>query len=332
MAIQPQEPACIGAYPVDVRGARKSTAAFYTPMQLITASGALLDTALQPQIVGACASKDPEQALLALTIGDPSCGSGAFLFAAAERIAQHLARIRHGDREPSAEQWRAIRRAVVARCLYGVDINPAAVELCKLTLSLQAIDPTRPFPFLDAHILCGNSILGATPALLRKGIPDEAFEPIEGDDPKICAAWKRQNRAERAERQGVFASDSPSWAQVDCLLAHFMDRIEAMPDDTGEAWVEKQRCYTELLHSDIYQYSVLRANAWCAAFVWKKTGEFPCAITEAVFRAIERDPGGVAPWMREEIDRLARQYQFFHWHLAFPHVLRAPGTKERTGA
>lgn len=333
VTVEHLEHACCGVFPVDAKGERKTTASYYTPMDLITAPMCLLDTALDPLIDEACAQDDPEHALLSLTIGEPCCGSGAFPLAASERMARRLAQIRHSDREPTLCEWRQIRRDIVAQCLYGVDLNPAAVELCKVTLSLQAIDPTKPFPFLDAHIQCGNGILGTTPALLRNGIPDSALEPIMGDDIKLCATYKKQNKAERTQQQGLFADEAPSWAPVDRFLMHFMDQIDAMPDDTVEARQEKQQCYMEFLQSDIYQYSLLRANAWCAAFVWKKTGEFPCAITEAVFRSIERDPAGVAPWMRDEIQRLAQQYQFFHWHLAFPQVLRAPGMqKERMRA
>ena len=56
-----------------------------------------------------------------------------------------------------------------------------AVELCKVSLWMEAIDPGRPLSFLDHHIQCGNSLLGTTPALLTSGVPNEAYKPIEGD-------------------------------------------------------------------------------------------------------------------------------------------------------
>jgi len=66
-----------------------------------------------------------------------------------------------------------------------------AAELCRVSLWLEAIEPGKPLSFLDHHIRVGNSLLGATPALLAKGIPDEAFTPIEGDDKEICSRFKR---------------------------------------------------------------------------------------------------------------------------------------------
>ena len=55
-----------------------------------------------------------------------------------------------------------------------------AVELCKVSLWLEALEPGRPLSFLDDRILCGNSLLGTTPALIEAGIPDEAFKPLLG--------------------------------------------------------------------------------------------------------------------------------------------------------
>lgn len=71
-----------------------------------------------------------------------------------------------------------------------------AVELCKVSLWMEALEPGKPLSFLDHHVQCGNSLLGATPVLLKKGIPDKAFEPIEGDDKKLCKEYKKQNRDE----------------------------------------------------------------------------------------------------------------------------------------
>ena len=75
---------------------------------------------------------------------DPACGSGHFLVAAAHRIAKRLARVRTGDEEPSPEATRHALRDVVGRCLYGVDVNPMAVELCKVSLWMEALEPGRP--------------------------------------------------------------------------------------------------------------------------------------------------------------------------------------------
>src|SRR5216684_3226534 len=173
---------------------RKTTGSYYTPTSLITC---LLDSALDPVLDEACARPDPETAILNLKICDPACGSGHFLIAAAHRVAKRLAAIRTGVEEPAPEARRKALRDVIGRCIYGVDINPMAVELCKVNLWMEAIEPGKPLSFLDAHIQPGNSLLGATPALLADGIPDSAFEAIEGDDKKICSEYRKKNKQQR---------------------------------------------------------------------------------------------------------------------------------------
>ena len=57
-----------------------------------------------------------------------------------------------------------------------------AVELCKVSLWMEAVEPGKPLSFLDSHVQCGNALLGTTPALMSRGIPNDAFKPLEGDD------------------------------------------------------------------------------------------------------------------------------------------------------
>jgi hypothetical protein len=146
---------------------RKTTGSYYTPTPLIES---LLDTALDPIIEERAASGIPDD-LLRITVCDPACGSGHFLVAAARRLARRYAAMHAGDDEPAPV---AIRRAlgnVVRQCVYGVDVNPLAAELAKVSLWLESLDPGKPLAFLDARIKVGNSLLGVTPELLEAGIP-----------------------------------------------------------------------------------------------------------------------------------------------------------------
>src|SRR5205085_11031842 len=117
---------------------RKTSGSYYTPTSLIDR---LLDSALEPVLLEACAKPNPEKAILNLKVCDPACGSGHFLIAAAHRIAKRLAAVRAADEEPSPEATRAALRDVVSRCIYGVDSNAMAVELCKVSLWMEALDP-----------------------------------------------------------------------------------------------------------------------------------------------------------------------------------------------
>jgi len=304
---------------------RKTSGSYYTPTSLIDC---LLDSALEPVLAEACAKPNPEQAILALKICDPACGSGHFLIAAAHRIAKRLAAVRTGNEEPGPEDRRAALRDVVGHCIYGVDINPMAVELCKVNLWMEAIEPGKPLSFLDAHIQPGNSLLGATPALLADGIPDSVFESIEGDDKKFCSEFKRMNRREREGQLTLFDPESKPWEHLGNLATTMM-QLDEMGDDTVEEVRRKQVLYEQLVKSSDYHNGRLLADAWCAAFVWKKKNEFAYPITEEIFRNIERNPYSISSWMYDEILRLREQYHFFHWHLAFPDVFRVPTREEK---
>lgn len=303
---------------------RKTTGSYYTPTSLIDC---LLDSALEPVLAEACKKADPEQAILNLKVCDPACGSGHFLVAAAYRIAKRLASIRSDEIEPPAEVWRGALRDVIGHCIYGVDINPMTVELCKVSLWMEAIDPGKPLSFLDSHILEGNSLLGATPALLAKGIPDSAFEPIEGDDKKICSEYKKLNKKFREGNRTLFDPEGKPWDHRGNLATSMM-QIDEISDDTVKGYHRKQEFYRQVVESTDYRSGRLLADAWCAAFVWKKTDEFSYPITDEIFWKIEKDPYDIPSWMEKEIERLRKQYKFFHWQLEFPRVFRTPVSGE----
>src|SRR6202011_1117720 len=140
------------------------------------------------------------------------CGSGHFLLAAARRLAGHVARLR-ANGTPSAAEYRHALRQVAGHCIYGVDLNPMAVELCKVSLWMEAVEPGRPLSLLDSHIEHGNALLGATPELMDKGVPDDAWEPIEGDDKKTASALKKRNKAAAAGQRGLDSLWSQAGAQ-----------------------------------------------------------------------------------------------------------------------
>ena len=304
---------------------RKTSGSYYTPDCLVQC---LLDSALDPVVEEAIRGKagvEAEKAILGLKVCDTAVGSGHFLVGAAHRLARHLARVRAhaaGESEPSPTLYQHALRDVIGRCLYGVDINPMAVELCKVTLWLEALEPGKPLSFLDHHIQCGNSLLGATPALIEQGIPDEAFTPIEGDDKEFCKKYKKQNKDERQSRQ-MYLEQAMPWERLGNLATALLD-LESIGDDTIEGIKRKQARYAEIVRSSGYLFGQLLADAWCAAFVWKKSRDenLPFPITEGVSRRIEQNPHWTPEWMQAEIKRLAQQYQFFHWHLAFPDVFR----------
>ena len=145
---------------------------------------------------------------MALAIVDPACGSGHFLLAAARRLAARVARLR-AEGTPTPEDYRHALRQVVGRCIYGVDLNPLAVELCKVALWMEAVDPGLPLTFLDSHIRHGNALLGTTRALMSEGIPDEAWVALGRGrgQARHCAQEEEQGRARRPAAPGPRGAD-----------------------------------------------------------------------------------------------------------------------------
>lgn len=305
---------------------RKATGSYYTPESLVLC---LLDSALDPVLEEACRKPNPEEAILHLKVCDPACGSGHFPIAAAHRMAKRLASIRTGDEEPAPSAMQRALRDVISHCIYGVDQNPMAVELCKVALWMESLEPGKPLSFLDHHIQCGNSLLGTTPALLKKGIPDEVFTPIGGDDKDLCRDYKKQNKEERSGIQGLPFEQPEPWMQLGNLATTMM-ALDTIADDSVSGVRDKQQRYEELVRSSGYLYGRMLADAWCAAFVWKKSqnAALPYPITEGIFRKIERNPHSTPAWMKAEIQRLTQEYKLFHWHLAFPDVFRVPASNE----
>ncbi|MGH3516181.1 MAG: Eco57I restriction-modification methylase domain-containing protein, partial [Haloechinothrix sp.] len=247
------------------------------------------------------------------------------LLAAARRLASHVARLQ-ANGTPSAAEYRRALRQIVGRCIYGVDLNPMAVELAKVSLWLEALEPGKPLGFLDAHVKCGNALIGAAPALLRGGIPDEAFKPIEGDHKKFAKALERQNKLERHGQRGLFDLDTETKV-ANTVFATGLRRITSASADTLAEVRRQKSAYRDFAESAEYVRALHVADAWCAAFLWRKTPDAPLAITEDVFRDLHDPEADAAPQRtHDQIAHLRGQYRFFHWHLEFPDVFTVPET------
>jgi len=219
-----------------------------------------------------------EEAILAIKVCDKAVGSGHFLVGTGHRLARHLARVRaqvQGESEPSPLLYQTALRDVIGHCLYGVDINPMAVELCKVTLWLEAMEPGKPLSFLDHHIRCGNSLFGATPELISAGLPDEAFDPIEGDDKAACSSLKKLNRAQREGLRHLFiAEDTAIRERIHKAAAAIDEMSDSRPEDIRR----KEAAFRDAQSNYDFGKAWDLANLWCAAFVIKK--HFPGGASE----------------------------------------------------
>lgn len=304
----------------EARGnARKTSGSYYTPDSLVQV---LLDSALDPVLDRAEQEEDPVRALLDLTVIDPACGSGHFLLAAARRIATRLA-LAETDGVASAADYRHALRKVVRSCIYGVDRNPMAVELAKVALWIESVEPGKPLGFLDANIRCGDALLGVFDLkALEDGIPDEAYKALTGDDKATASGLKKLNRSER---------DRPllkTAIRLDALAAQYHEFAEIAEDDI--AGLEKrQTAFAKIMRSPDRWSLKCACDAWVAAFLLPKP-ELPSPqakpmvpTTRQAWEALDRRPAQ-GP-LAAEIDRAAAEARAFHWSLEFPNVMSAGG-------
>ena len=296
---------------------RKLTGSYYTPAALVNE---LIKSTLEPVLAQAVADhpENPREAILALRVIDPACGSGHFLLAAARRMAAEIARYESSSGEASGEAaHQQALRAVVQHCIYGVDRNPLAVELCKTALWIETVEPGRPLTFLDAHILHGDSLVGVLdPESMANGILAEAYKPLTGDDKAICTELKKRSRQAGDTVQGdLFDKDSLLEVAVATL------DLDAMPEETIEDVERKRTAYEAIDRTQ----EELRANLFVGAYFAKKTQGSTDAVplTEDFNRL---DAGLVMrPGVCDAVGKLARQHCFFHWHLAFAEIMQDGG-------
>ncbi len=316
-----------GQFMLDPHGSeRKTTGSYYTNPDLIAE---LIKSALDPVIADRLsrAGPDPaarEKALLSIRVCDPACGSGAFLIAASNRLGRELAKIRAGTELPSAQEVQAARRDVLSHCIYGVDLNPMAVELARVSLWINALVGDKPLSFLDHHIKCGNSLVGATPELIAGGIPDGAYTAVEGDSKEVANRIKKANREQRQTR--TFEEFSPRSTVLETCAERFAALAEASEDDPDSVEAKKTE-YERLIASSEYAKERLAADSWCAAFFWPLDAEHArTAPTTATVRMVQASGGGMlVEDTLGEVRGIANEHRFFHWHLEFPEVFADGG-------
>ena len=320
--------------------ARKTSGSYYTHDSLVQVQ---MDSALEPVIASTLEShpvgQDAVDALLALSVIDPACGSGHFLLAAARRIAGHLARVRAQMRDsqlgnsgqPTPEDYRHALRDVVTHCVYGVDMNPMALELARMALWLEGYTPDAPLGFIDHHFQLGNALLGVMdPKIILDGIPDDAFKALTGDNNALCLDLKRRNRIERAglQRMRAAASFSQSLASMDLTnTASPLQQLDNLPDSSLDDIASKRNAYLKLQKDADNGGLTLALNLYCAAYLLPKQGsnvsQSVVPTTQDVMNALLGQ--SLIEGKKDAALKLAKRTPLLHWHLAFAQVFAKGG-------
>lgn len=324
------------------KGERKATGTYYTPDYIVKY---IVDQTLGPLVAEiekraevkaarAAGRQDNSFAeeMLKLNVCDPAMGSGHFLVEATTYLADHIvyhpttkfqAEFTKGESQEQAEiaYW---RRRVVEACIYGVDLNPLAVELAKLSLWLTTIAGDQPLNFLDHHLRCGNSLIGARLDQLshlpsRKGRARSPSEPSQ-----------------------IEFTFGPDFKRVVGETIRQIQGIEAKASRDVSTVKDKEKLWLETILPVLAPYKAV-ADLWMSTYFGQPLdNETYVAKAGKIVEAGRRDPGvsplagefdpvGVgsgAPQRgaRPEPGATPLEYsakpdrRFFHWELEFPEV------------
>lgn len=271
------------------------------------------------------------KALLKLKVCDVACGSGHILLSAARRIALAVARVLTDEEQPNPLSIRKAMKDVVRNCIYGVDKNPLAVELCKIALWLEAYNPGEPLNFLDHHIKCGDAIVGlAHRSELEKGIADEAFKTLAVDDKDIAKTWRDKNVKERKERiakslqlKAEFEKSTENSVQE--AMAEYKT-FNQLPETTPDEIERKSKAYKKFIDGKGFTFLKAMADTQVAQFFIPKTeANKDYLMTDADFRLIL---SGYKGWQDRKVAKataVALEQRFFHWFIEFPEVFSDGG-------
>jgi type I restriction-modification system DNA methylase subunit len=340
-------------YLVTDRGERKATGSYYTPDYIVKY---IVEQTLQPLLDETFArwadrknvtEEDLVNDILSLDVLDPAMGSGHFLVEATEYIARYLVGLgleatAGMETEAEPDYW---KRRVVQSCIYGVDLNPLAVELAKLSLWLATVSKDKPLSFLDHHLRCGNSLIGAR-------VADLGAAPV---------VKKRRRKAEEEEAAGQLSMfDDDTFRQSMMTAVDSMWLIEGTDSSTVKGVKEQERIYRELREELTRRYRLL-ADLWTARYFGvviepenqvvqtienfrvQQQGLKGVAETKEVYSEQKREKpvdlltvyrflaGAIQNgWtdrlpqhlvqMIEDAQKIAKEKHFFHWELEFPEV------------
>ncbi len=313
----------------------------------------------------------PEE-ILSLKVCDPACGSGSFPLAALRYLTEALyeslqvhGRIKeYGgesvleliyDREgrellvdeklpcrPDDDTFEdrlkaVLRRHVVERCIYGVDLDPLAVELCRLSLWIETLDPRLPMTFLEHKIKCGNSLVGAWFDQFMH-YPVMAWKREAGDETHTNGV--NHGKGERAQAMKDFLKDTVA-PDLELTLAAMgrdlflatklqqaaksarelhqaaFDALAAIHNLPVHETAKRAEMYRQLVARDDYRQLKRALDAWCAIWFWP-ADQLAAAPLPANLNDLPAASAAI-------VDQVADRKRFFHWELEFPDVFADVG-------
>ncbi|RKU17102.1 hypothetical protein C6500_16100 [Candidatus Poribacteria bacterium] len=282
---------------------RKATGSYYTPDYIVRY---IVENTLAPL----CEGKSVDE-ILSLKILDPATGSGHFLVGVVDYLAEEL--ITHpdaphltetGGEETELAYW---RRRVVESCVYGVDLNPMAVELAKLSLWLHTVAKGEPLSFLDHHIRCGNSLIGAKIENLSN-LPE-----------------LRRSRRNTSETQTEILMEFPFTDKVARAIGHYLliEEMESRTADQIHAMEHQLDIAQQMLrfHKGV-------ANLWTSVYFGNDVSRATYHQALNALRSQDTDAlENLLSYRRAQ--GIGTEKKFFHWEIEFPEVFRDKHGREK---
>jgi len=279
------------------KGERKATGSYYTPDYIVkyivgNTVGPLLEETKN-------SDGNMIDSILSLKVLDPAMGSGHFLVEATDFLARALVEALGGDpREMEEDEVRWARREVVERCIYGVDLNPLAVDLAKLSLWLSTVSLDKPLNFLDHHLCCGNSLIGAR-------VEDIGLLPDIGKKSKLTAITTLAGH----QFKSAIASAVSTF-----------HRIAEEPSDSVEDIHRKEGAY------ETARYALSRiksiADVWTSVYFGNEVKDkdaYERLLSLADQDSTEWPEPSELSWLHRA-KAIAEEHYFFHWELEFPEL------------
>ncbi|MFE3375801.1 Eco57I restriction-modification methylase domain-containing protein [Streptomyces anulatus] len=300
-------------YLFEASGQRKGSGSYYTARPL---AHFVVGETLRPLVQDAT----PEE-ILNLRICDPAMGSGAFLVPAVHQLTEAygeaLARTGEAlDHKLDDAERAEYRRLIVERCIYGVDLNPMAVELAKVSLWLTTAAAGKPLSFLDAHLRCGNAVVGAA-------IDSWAGVPTPAQGGRV-----QGSAAAIDDLQGsLFAIEEPDLAS----LVRVRQALAYSPSEDRLQVRAKEKRFSRLLDSPDFTRLRAMGDWWVAPFFYTESLKNNSGQWLAGHDALKRGEP-----LRAHLVDIPRQVRNriapFHWEVEFPEVFFDTSGERRSDA
>ena len=297
---------------VDSQGERHRTGSYYTPEFVVQY---IVEQTLKPILDRAVAPATSDAAtiaaVLAINVLDPAMGSGHFLVGATEYIARYLIdrNVSPGPDALGEADLLYWKRRVAQSCVYGVDLNPLAVDLAKLSLWLATAANDKPLSFLDHHMRCGNAVVGVRMSDLDLANATPKRKGPSKKTQAAVAAGQLSMLDDSAFTQGMSTAVDAMWL-IERNAANTIDDVKEQEHSFQLVRATFNRRYAHIadLATAAQGFGLTVDRTLWPELVRQTSGGSDAIVIPAITRLLQ------------QVATIAETQRFFHWDLEFPEV------------